>query len=98
MHIKELVPMVRGLAVKAVGFIRRPACAMYADRRKRAAVALLVMAPLLLTGDVEIFALNLVGLGFGALLLRRFTRARDRRQAAQTRQTAETTTDTRRTR
>ena len=26
----------------------------------------------LITGDVEVFALNLVGLGIGALLLRRF--------------------------
>ena len=35
------------------------------------AVALVVAAPLL-TGDVELFFLNLVGLGIGALLLRRF--------------------------
>ena len=36
-----------------------------------AVVALVVAAPLV-TGDVEVFALNLVGLGIGALLLRRF--------------------------
>ena len=64
-------------------------------RRKRAAVALLVIAPLPLTGDVEIFALNLAGLGFGALLLRRFTRSRDGNQAAQAQRTAETTTQRR---
>ena len=37
-------------------------------------VALVVAAPLI-TGDVELFVLNLVGLGTGALLLRRFMRA-----------------------
>ena len=35
------------------------------------AVVLVVAAPLI-TGDVELFFLNLVGLGIGALLLRRF--------------------------
>ena len=44
-------------------------------KRKRVvvagAVALVVAAPLI-AGDVEVFALNLVGLGIGALLLRRF--------------------------
>ena len=45
-------------------------------RRKRVAVpgvvAPLVVAVALITGDVEVFALNLIGLGIGALLLRRF--------------------------
>ena len=44
-------------------------------KRKRvvvAAVVALVIAAPLITGDVELFALNLVGLGIGALLLRRF--------------------------
>ena len=36
-----------------------------------AVVALVIAAPLI-TGDLEFFALNLVGLGIGALLLRRF--------------------------
>ena len=44
-------------------------------KRKRvwvpAVVALVIAAPLI-TGDVELFFLNLVGLGIGALLLRRF--------------------------
>ena len=44
-------------------------------KRKRVVVAgvvaLVVVAPLI-TGDVEVFALNLVGLGIGALLLRQF--------------------------
>ena len=80
--IKATVPKVRGVAVGLGGFLRR---------RKRAAIALLVIAPLLLTGDVEVFVLNMVGLGFGALLLRRFTRPRDRKQAAMERQAANTT-------
>ena len=44
-------------------------------KRKRVVVAgvvALVIAAPLITGDVEVFALNLVGLGIGALLLRRF--------------------------
>ena len=44
-------------------------------KRKRVVVAgvvaLVVVAPLI-TGEVDVFALNLVGLGIGALLLRRF--------------------------
>ena len=89
MRVKDGVPKVMGVAVGLGRFLRR---------RKRAAVALLVIAPLPLTGDVEIFALNLIGLGFGALLLRRFTRSRDGNQAAQAQQAAETTTTQRRTR
>ena len=44
-------------------------------KRKRvvvAAVVALVVATPLITGDAEVFVLNLVGLGIGALLLRRF--------------------------
>ena len=44
-------------------------------KRKRVVVAgvvALVVAAPLITGDVEVFALNLVGLGIGALLLRQF--------------------------
>ena len=86
MRVKEGVTKVMGVAAGLGKFLRR---------RKRAAVALLVIAPLPLTGDVEIFALNLAGLGFGALLLRRFTRSRDGNQAAQAKRTAETTTQRR---
>ena len=43
-----------------------------------AGVALVVAAPLI-TGDVEVFGLNLVGLGISALLLRRFVAGRSRR-------------------
>ena len=44
-------------------------------KRKRVVVAgavALIIAAALITGDVEVFTLNLVGLGIGALLLRRF--------------------------
>ena len=82
MRVKEGIPKVMGVVVRLGRFLRR---------RKRAAIALLVIAPLLLTGDVEVFVLNMVGLGFGALLLRRFTRSRDRKQAAMERQAANTT-------
>ena len=51
-------------------------------KRKKVAVAgvgALVVAAPLLTGDGELFFLNLVGLGIGALLLRRFKRRAVRR-------------------
>ena len=86
MHVKDIqatVPKVKGVAVGFGGFL---------GRRKRLTVAvvaaLLVMGPLLLTGDVEVFALNMVGLGFGALLLRRFTQSRGRNQSIGAQQTA----------
>ena len=73
MHVKELVPKVKGLAVKAGGFIRR---------RKRLTIAVVVAALLfgpLLTTDGELVFLNAVGLGLGALLLWRFARRSVRR-------------------
>ena len=77
MHVKEETPKVMGVVVRLGRFLRR---------RKRAAIALLVIAPLLLTGDGEVFVLNAVGLGFGALLLRRFARPRGRRRTGRARQ------------
>ena len=47
-------------------------------RRKRWGVALLVTAPLALTGSGELFVLNLLGLGIGALFIR--SQVRRRRQ------------------
>ena len=85
MHVKDIqatVPKVKGVAVGFGGFL---------GRRKRltvAVVAALLVGPLLLTGDVEVFALNMVGLGFGALLLRRFTQSRGRNQSTGAQQTA----------
>ena len=66
MHVKERVQRV-------LGAIRR---------HKRAAVALLLVAPLLTGAGTELFALNTVGLGIGALILRRFTRPRGKAQTA----------------
>ena len=57
MHVKKLVPKVKGLAVKAGGFIRR---------RKRLTIAVVVAALLfgpLVTTDGELVFLNAVGLG-----------------------------------
>ena len=87
MHVRDIqatVSKVKGFAVKAGGFIRR---------RKQLTVAVVVAAllvgPLLLTGDGEVFVLNAVGLGlgFGALLLRRFVRPRGRQRSGRARQT-----------
>ncbi len=90
MHARKEVPKIMA-AVAAMGrFLRR---------RKRAVIALLVIGPLLLTGNLDVFILNLVGLGFGALLLRQMTLSRTGRRMAAQRQTAETTVQTdRRTR
>ena len=66
MHVKDIratVPKVAGVAAKVGGFIGR-------HKRASIAVAVLLFAPLL-TGDGELFVLNAVGLGLGALLLRR---------------------------
>ncbi len=50
----------------------------FAVRRKRLAVAvvamLLLVGPLALTGDGELFVLNAVGLGIAVLLFRRLAR------------------------
>ena len=91
MHVKELVPMVKGLAVKAGGFMRQ---------RKQLTIAVVVAVLLfgpLPTTDGELVFLNAVGLGLGALLLRRFIRPRGRQrkgraQQAQRQRTAQATT------
>ena len=85
MHARTEVTRIVA-AVAAMGrFLRR---------RKRAVIALLVTGPLLLTGDLDLFVLNLVGLGFGVLLLRQFTMSRAGRRTAAQRHTAETTAQT----
>ena len=80
MHVKELVPKVKGLAVKAGGFI---------PRRKRLTIAVVVAALLLgplVTTDGELVFLNAVGLGLGALLLRRFIKPGGRQRTGRARQ------------
>ncbi len=90
MHARKGVPRIVAAVAGTGRFLRR---------RKRAVIALLVTGPLLLTGDLDVFVLNLVGLGFGVLLLRQFTMSRAGRRATTKRQTAETTVQTdRRTR
>ena len=71
---------VKGLAVKAGGFIRR---------RKRLTIAVVVASLLfgpLLTTDGELVFLNAVGLGLGALLLRRFIRPGGRQRTGRAQQ------------
>ena len=83
MHVKDIkatVSRVTGLAVKAGGFMRR---------RKRLTIAVVVVALLLgplVTTDGELVFLNAVGLGLGALLLRRFTRPRGRQRTGRAQQ------------
>ena len=66
MHVWNRVAQVVGVVV---GF---------AVRRKRltvaAVVALLLIGPLALTGDGEVFVLNALGLGIAALIVRRLAR------------------------
>ena len=88
MHVKELVSRVKGVAVKAGGFMRR---------HKRLTIAVVVAALLLgplLTTDGELVFLNAFGLGLGALVLRRFAspgggQRTGRAQRQQAKQTAE---------
>ena len=61
MHMKERSSMVLAAAARAGGFLRR---------HKRAAIALLVVGPLLAGAGYEVFLLNAVGLGIGALFVR----------------------------
>ena len=82
MHVKQGVSRVAGAATQLRGF---------ALRRKRAAIALLVIGPLLMTGDLEVFVLNGIGLLIAALLLRRLTRSGATRRAAKTQPTADET-------
>ena len=102
MHVKDIkatVSRVKAVSVGVGGFI---------GRHKRLSIAVgaaLLLAGPLVTGDGELVFLNAVGLGLGALLLRRFARPNgsqrtgrpqqaQRQQAAraqQARQTARTT-------
>ena len=69
MHTKERGSQVWQAAVGIGRFLRR---------RKRWGIALVITAPLALTGSIELFALNLLGLGIGFLFIR--SRVRRRRQ------------------
>ena len=69
MHTKERGQRVLAAAVRIGRFLWR---------QKQVAIALLVIAPLLTGMGFELFALNAVGLGIGALFFR--SRVRRRRQ------------------
>ena len=78
MHIKERVPQVLAAVAGTGRAIRR-------HRRRTVATgaALLLVAPLLTGSGVDGFAVNALGLAVGALMLRRFMGARNRKQAIQ---------------
>ena len=81
MHVKERVTQVKGIAVGFGRFIRR-----HMRLTVAAAAAALLVGPLLLTSDGEVFFLNAVGLGFGALLLRRFVTPNGRQRTGRSQQ------------
>ena len=94
MHVKDIkatVSRVKAVSAGVGGFI---------GRHKRASIAVgaaLLLAGPLVTGDGELVFLNAVGLGLGALLLRRFIRPGGRQrtgraQQAQRQRTAKATT------
>ena len=65
MHVEQQVK--QGVSRVAGTVVRLKEIAL---RRKRAAIALLVLGPLLLTGDAEVFVLNGIGLAVAALVIR----------------------------
>ena len=67
MHTKERGWRVLAAAVRIGRFLRR---------RKRLGIALLVVAPLLTGMGLELFVLNTIGLGIGALFIRSQVRRR----------------------
>ena len=81
MSIVDRLAQLKAAVVAAVGFIKRHPRASIA-----AAVALVILGPLLTGSGGGAFFLNLVGLGIVALVVRRIMRANDRRKAAQARQ------------
>ncbi len=70
MHEKERGQRVLAAAVRAGRFLRR---------RKPLGIALVVVAPLLTGIGLELFFLNLLGLGIGALFVRRRRQKREHR-------------------
>ena len=83
MHVKDIkatVSRIKAVSVSVGGFI---------GRHKRASIAVgaaLLLAGPLVTGDGELVFLNAVGLGIGALLLRRFARPNGRQRTGRTQQ------------
>ena len=90
MHVKDIkatVSRVKSVSVGVGGFI---------GRHKRASIAVgaaLLLAGPLVTGDGVLVFLNAVGLGLGALLLRRFARPNGRQRTGRTQQETTATGD-----
>ncbi len=80
MEIRKLTARVPGALAKLAG--RLP-------WRKEFALALLFIGTPLVTGDMEIFALNLVGLGVAALVARRVSESRSRAWQTEARQSTQ---------
>ena len=81
MSIVDRLVRFKAVAVAVISFIRRHPRASIA-----AAVALVILGPLLTGSGGEAFFLNLFGLGIAALVVRRIMRANHRGNAAQARQ------------
>ena len=81
MRIVDRLAQFKAVAVAVFGFIKRHPRASIA-----AAVALVILGPLLTGSGGGAFVLNLAGLGIVALVVRRIMRANDRRKAARARQ------------
>ena len=77
MHIKERVPRVLAAVAGTARAMRR-----HKRRTLAAGVTLLLVTPLTGSG-VDAFTVNALALGCGALMLRRFMGARNRKQAIQ---------------
>ena len=78
MHMKERVPKVLAAVAGAMSTLRR-----HKRQTVAAGAALLLAGPLLTGSGVDAFTVNALGLAVGALMLRRFVGARNRKQAIQ---------------
>lgn len=78
MHIRTQVTRGTGVVARLAG--RLP-------WRKQIALALLFIGTPFITGDMEYVVLNLVGLGIGAMVLRKVMQSRRQSEAARVRQT-----------
>ena len=81
MHVKDIQATVSRVKAVSVGF------GGFIGRHKRLSIAVVVallLAGPLVTGDGELVFLNAVGLGLGALLLRRFARPNGRQRTGRT--------------
>ena len=81
MSIVDRLVQFKAVAVAVAGFIKRHPRASIA-----AAVALVILGPLLTGSGGGGFFLNMFGLGIAALVVRRIMRANHRRNAVQARQ------------